>query len=454
MFDFILVPFALLLRALNGVVHNYGVAIILFAIIVYAILTPFAMKGKKGTLKTSQLTPKMNELKKKYEGDTARYNEELQKLYKEEDVKPLGGCLWGLLPLFLLIPIYSIVRMPFTELLGFTAGQFAFLRDSVFPAIGVIQDGAVNLTFGEVSYAALAGDHLAGLVAWLNGHGDAIRNAALTIPDSLAPMSALFSSVQTSMADSAVSLFDKLSRLSPEDLNFNFFGLNLAAIPSYKVWAWDSFSWANIGLFLLPLINVVLSMISTRISMASQGAAAEQMGNNKMMFYMMPLFSLVWGFTMPGLMGLYWIIGTLLQGSREYVLNKHYKKIIDAENAERDAKRAIVEAEREAKRLETERLRAESGLESDKNTSKKKLELKEKQDREAKRLEWEKTHEPEKSVKLQKIDAKPASQVDKRKFARGRNYDPNRYSRNVQLTDNGNNAGGEALTAPPEDKEN
>jgi YidC/Oxa1 family membrane protein insertase len=430
LFDFILVPFALLLRALNGVVHNYGVAIVLFAIIVYAILTPFAMKSKKGMLKTSAITPKMKELEKKYAGDKAKYQEELQKLYKDEDVKPLGGCLWSLLPLFLLFPIYSIVRMPFTELLGFTAGQFAFLRDTVFPAIGVAVQGAASLGFDEVSYAALAGNHLPAIVQWLTGYGDAVKSAAITVPDAFASLSPLFNSVQGSMGTAAITLLDRMSALKPEDLNFTLFGLNLAAVPSYKVWAWEAFSWANIGLFLMPLINVALSLLSTKITMASQTVNTADQPGGKMMFYMMPIFSLVWGFTMPALMGLYWIMGTFLTTVREYILTKHYKKIIDAETAVREAQRAEIEAEREAKRLETERLRAENALDTDKNKSKKKLELQEKQEREAKRLEWEKAHEPEeKKLAKAATNEKPASQVDKRKFAKGRNYDPNRYKR-------------------------
>ena len=91
--DTIAKPFGWLLLLLYNFVKNYGLAVILFALIVKLILLPFGMKSKKSMMRTSRVTPKLKELEKKYAGNKAKYQEEVAKLYKEEEIKPLGGCL-------------------------------------------------------------------------------------------------------------------------------------------------------------------------------------------------------------------------------------------------------------------------------------------------------------------------------------------------------------------------
>lgn len=96
--DFIYVPFSWLLMTLYSFVRNYGIAIILFALIVKLILLPFSMKSKKSMMKSTRFQPRMKELEKKYGDDKRKFNEEMAKLYKEEGIKPLSGCFWSLIP--------------------------------------------------------------------------------------------------------------------------------------------------------------------------------------------------------------------------------------------------------------------------------------------------------------------------------------------------------------------
>ena len=68
-------------------------------------------------MRSTRLQPKIQELQRRHEGNQQKLNAELQKLYQEEGVNPMSGCLWSLLPLFLLIPLYSIIRQPITRMM-------------------------------------------------------------------------------------------------------------------------------------------------------------------------------------------------------------------------------------------------------------------------------------------------------------------------------------------------
>ena len=93
MLDAIAKPFGWLMLFLYNLVNNYGIALILFALIVRLILLPFTMKSKKSMMRQTRLQPMMKALEKKYEGNQQKYQAEVAKLYKEEGINPMGGCL-------------------------------------------------------------------------------------------------------------------------------------------------------------------------------------------------------------------------------------------------------------------------------------------------------------------------------------------------------------------------
>ena len=105
--DLIQIPFGYLLDVLNQLTTNYGLALILFAVILKLILFPATAKGKKSSMKMARMTPKLQALQKKYGHDQQKLNEATRALYAEEGVSMGGGCLWSLIPLFVLIPLYA-----------------------------------------------------------------------------------------------------------------------------------------------------------------------------------------------------------------------------------------------------------------------------------------------------------------------------------------------------------
>ena len=115
--DLVQVPFGWLLAVLYDLFNNYGWALIVFAFIVKLVLLPATAKGKKSSMKMSRLTPRMEEIKKKYADDQQKQSEAIQALYKEEGVSMGGGCLWSFLPILVLIPLYAVVRQPIIYML-------------------------------------------------------------------------------------------------------------------------------------------------------------------------------------------------------------------------------------------------------------------------------------------------------------------------------------------------
>lgn len=85
------VPFAALLRWLYAFTGSYGLAIILFALVVKLIVLPFQMKSKRSMVRMGRLSGKQQELQKKYANNQQKYNEELQKLYMEEGINPMAA---------------------------------------------------------------------------------------------------------------------------------------------------------------------------------------------------------------------------------------------------------------------------------------------------------------------------------------------------------------------------
>jgi len=78
-----------------GIIPNYAVAIALLTVVIMGVLTPFTIKSTKSMIAMQKLQPELKKLQQKYKGPENRQllNEEMMKLYKEEGVNPLGGCL-------------------------------------------------------------------------------------------------------------------------------------------------------------------------------------------------------------------------------------------------------------------------------------------------------------------------------------------------------------------------
>lgn len=378
-------PFAKLMVLFYNLTNSYGLALILFSLTVNLVLMPFMAKSKKSMMRTTRLQPRIQELQRRHEGNQQKLNAEMQKLYQEEGFNPASGCLWSLLPLFLLFPLYSIIRLPITRMMMADASVVDSLSE-------LFTEQVSNLSARAAGYKEIILTNLA--------HAN-------------------WSSIP-----------EELKTKGLMDINLNFLGVPLGDTPDWRVIFTGPWTWAAIGLFLIPFISAGLSWVSMKVSTAINPttADAQSQSMSKSMNMMMPLMSVVFCFMMPAAMGIYWISNSVFGMARDYALTKYYKKQLDIEDAERQAARSQREKELEAKREETERLKAEGKTEVNANTSKKKLQASEKQQNAERRAAAEKAERAARRERLGiKETEKPASQVGNRRYARGRAYVPDRY---------------------------
>lgn len=101
-FNVVAYPLFHILKFLHGVTGNFGVDIILLTVLVKVLFFPLSQKGIVSMQKMQKLQPKMKQIQELYRNDKQKLNEELMKLYRDNQVNPLGGCL----PMVLQIPVF------------------------------------------------------------------------------------------------------------------------------------------------------------------------------------------------------------------------------------------------------------------------------------------------------------------------------------------------------------
>ena len=143
----ICIPFAWLVRLLYNLTGSYGMAIILFTVVLKLILLPFQLKSKKSMMRMNRMNGKIQEIQKKYANNQVKMQEEMQKLYQEEGVSPMSGCLWSFLPLPILLALYSIMRQPITHLMMLSNDVVQELVAKI-TAMGVDMSGIVMMKNG------------------------------------------------------------------------------------------------------------------------------------------------------------------------------------------------------------------------------------------------------------------------------------------------------------------
>ncbi len=399
----ITVPFGWLLGQLYHLTNNYGVALIIFTLIVQALMLPINAKSKKSMMKMSRMQPRIQEIERKYANDPQKKNEAMQKLQQEEGMSMgMGGCLWSLVPLFILLPLFTVIREPITYILGESAETSAQIIATLKELAG--SRFSSNNYYDQVTAASLISKYATELSAAIPG----------------------------------------LSADTLAGINFNFLGINLGAIPDWKFWAWDVFNWANIGALLIPLLSAGSQVLQMWISQKNndslvtneKGVQDKEMAknsqsaqSNQMMMWMMPLMSLWIGFTVSAGLSLYWFLGGVFRMISDPIMTKHYRKIYDEEDAAR-LKKAM---EEEAAEAERERVRAERRAANPEgqtqNTSKKKLQKQLRDQEAADKAAAKREYQASKGIAEEEAaDESCMSGIPSRPYCKGRNYDPNRYS--------------------------
>ena len=150
MFNFFANIFGYLLEFLYNLVNNYGVAIILFTVIIKLLLLPLSIKQQRTTQKSAKLQEKLKVIQFKYKNDPEKMNQEMMQLYKSENMSPFSGCLTAIVQLILLLSIFYLVKSPLTYMEKLSKDDInkyvtqlqeeGKISSSVYPEIDIIRE--------------------------------------------------------------------------------------------------------------------------------------------------------------------------------------------------------------------------------------------------------------------------------------------------------------------------
>lgn len=295
MFESLANLFGYLLSFLYNLVNNYGIAIILFTLIIKVLLLPLSIKQQKTMKKSAKMQEKMKVIQFKYKNDPDKMNQEMMNLYKTENMSPFSGCLTAIVQLLLLLSIFYLVKSPITYMEKLSS-------EDINHYISQLQEEGkeISKVYPEI---------------------DLIRE------------------------------YHWLKEKNPEDnnieklnLQMNFVGLDLSKIPQQNM--------TDYTVYIIPILYILSSFISIRMTTAMQekqnkakkdvvidgetGKEIEEKENeneidavmqtNKMMSWMMPIMSISIAFVAPLGLALYWLINNILMILERLILDKTIKQ--------------------------------------------------------------------------------------------------------------------------------
>ncbi len=277
MFDFFANIFGYVLNFIYDFVGNYGLAIIIFTILLKLVMLPMSIKQQKTMKKTTKIQAQVKVLQEKYSNDPVRLNQEMMDLYKTENMSPFSGCLSSILQMIIIISIFFLVSRPLTFMLHVDEN--------------VIKDYATEIqekSETRTNYQEIA------IIKAKGGEDERVR------------------------------------------INMDFLGLDLSDVPSNNYSDWKVF----IIPVLYVMTSIISMKLTTNMQKAANPVQQvedkkDEKGNeeedtmaemNKTMNYMMPIMSVSIALIAPLGLALYWLVNNLLMLAERLIINKVYKE--------------------------------------------------------------------------------------------------------------------------------
>lgn len=293
--------FGYILNFIYNIVQNYGLAIIIFSILIKALMIPLSIKQQKTMKKSTKIQAKMKEIQFKYKNNPEMLTKATQELYKTENMSPSSGCFSAIVQIILLFAVFYLVRSPLTYMkkvdAGITDKYTRVIREnnlstsSAYPEIEIIRE--------------------------LDNIKELKNKTSEETPE-----------VNSEINDDEVnSLY----------INMDFLGLNLAQVPK------RSSDWKA---YIIPILYVLVSIISLRVvnstNKTKKNESTEENNDekslakpeddfdpmeqmNKNMNMMFPIMYLFVALIAPLGLALYWLMNSLLMIIEKLVLNKLLK---------------------------------------------------------------------------------------------------------------------------------
>ena len=330
--------FGYILNFIYNLLHNYGLSIIIFSVLLKLILLPLSIKQQKTLKKTAKLQGKVKEIQEKYKNDQNKMNQEMMDLYKRENMSPLGGCLSSIIQIVILLAMFLLVRNPLTYMLKTDQNtvnevtnyikiegeniEAAYPQISILKYVSKNRDKTIDLGIND-------------FVEEYKKENDKNNNEDLDIEE----VKRLYQEKKENEEISEKE--ENLVDLDSLYINMNFAGLDLSNIPKEN--------WEDWTVFVIPVLYVVTSIVSMKLTTAltsskknkdiieiksdekdkdgEKGNSPEDMSEqmNKSMTWFMPVMSVSISLIAPLGLALYWLVNNILMIIERVVLSKILK---------------------------------------------------------------------------------------------------------------------------------
>ena len=392
LFGVIAIPLGWIMKACYLLVKNYGIALILFTVIIRVILLPLNIKQQKSSARMAKLQPQLQKLQKKYANNKEKYQEEMMALYAKENASPTAGCLPMLITMLVLFALIEVVYNPLYYVTNVDKADLndsntlisnlysvsyeldrADTDDNTFAKLletiekeneGISEDEKYKKLQSElediekIEKLDLSDKQWERVISAVKLHNDIDTGFMLDedyITPSLAkgrPALLNFSFLNKAGGKYAdvIDIVDDSGKLREtiDDFDYTFFGIKLESFPK----------WNNL-LVLVPVLSFVFQLLMTFVSQyftkKNNPAAANAMGGMKIMLYIMPIFSLIITFNFPVGLGIYWVMSSIVGLGQTVFLNmvytpEHVEELIKKEDAKKkkSGKKSFMERALEA----------------------------------------------------------------------------------------------------------
>ena len=277
LYDIIGIPFGYLMLLINRFFNNYAFSIIIFTVVTKILMFPVNYKTQKSSARMQLLNPKLEKLRKSFQNNPTRLQQEQQKLYVEEGINPMGSCLPAFIQMFLLFGVLDVVYKPITHILRIS-------KDVRRAAAGI------------------AGTRLSDLRCELRMMSDLNSD-----PSKYSALGENFMSKVHEFSD-----------------NFTLFGANLGAYPQLHPDTWTKEAFI---LFCIPFLAGLAQLLSSVYSIVHQkktNPGVQGGGCLTFMMIFMPLLSVWFAFQVPAGVGFYWIWSALFSFLIQLGLNLYF----------------------------------------------------------------------------------------------------------------------------------
>lgn len=293
--------FGYVLNFFYELLNNYGLAILIFSVLLRLILIPITIKQQKSMKKSAEVQEKMKDIQAKYKNNPEKLNQETINLYKTEKMSPFSGCLTGILQIVIILSVFWLVSQPLTYMKNLN-------NTEIYKEYKEKVDQDSGIRYKEI-----------GIIDLAESEYKDIENQ-----------------LQQENVENREELEKRKEEVNKLRINMQFLGLDLSKVPMQSLNDWR--------VYIIPVLYIITSFVSIKITMNAQkkekanknkdvivqneektkeDELTESMGQmNNTMLYMTPIMSISIAAIAPLGLALYWLVSNILMIFERLIINK------------------------------------------------------------------------------------------------------------------------------------